>query len=252
MFIKTATNTYNMRILLTVFAALFCLSLVSCKYGFGKRVKGNGNVVSTTKTPGTFNSVEQKGSFDIEIKTAPSNEVLIEAEDNILPHIETYVDGSTLIIRTKEGFNLDPSRDIKIVVSAPSYQRIWSNGSGNITGQSVITNDEALEVGTKGSGNVNLSVNAPEIKAHTYGSGNIELTGETRQVLLESAGSGDLRAADLKSETASIDIKGSGNASAFASKELNVDVKGSGDVSYKGNPVIRSDIKGSGNIRKID
>ncbi|ULQ50595.1 head GIN domain-containing protein [Flavihumibacter fluvii] len=231
---------------------LVSLCFSSCHLGMGKKVRGDGHTVAHNRNVGAFSKVEQKGSFDIILKTGPTQEVLIDAEENISRHIDTHVENNTLIIRTEDGFWLKPTRDIRIVVTSPSFREVWSNGSGNITSESVISDSTALIIGTRGSGNITLRVQAPEIKAESYGSGNIELSGETRVVSMESAGSGNLSAEELKTEDASIDIKGSGNASVNASKTLDVSVKGSGDVTYKGNPSIKSNIKGSGNINKVD
>lgn len=235
-----------------IFTLLAMVSLCSCRFGMGKKVRGDGHVVSNTRNVGHFTKVEQKGSFDIILKTGQTQEVLIEAEENISQHIETKLEGDQLVIRTEQGFWLKPEKDIRIIVTAPRFEEVWSNGSGNITGESVIADSNSITIGTRGSGNITLQVVTPKIKAESYGSGNIELTGETREVTLESAGSGNLTADGLKAETVSIDITGSGNASANASKTLDVSVKGSGDVSYRGNPSIKTDIKGSGNINKID
>jgi endonuclease YncB( thermonuclease family) len=240
-----------MKAFLTVLAAA-CISLTSCYFGTGKKVKGNGNVTTDTRTPGSFESVEQKGSFDVELVVGEQASIALEGEENILSKIETYVDGSTLKIKTEEGFNLRPTRSVRIKVTAPRYKQVFSYGSGNIISESVIKNDEAMEVGTKGSGDVRIEVIAPEITASIYGSGNVTLKGQTRKVKLECTGSGDLNAVDLLSEDAFVDIKGSGNASVNTSKSLEVEVKGSGDVSYKGSPTIRTDFKGSGNLRKLD
>ena len=232
--------------------ALVTISFTSCRFGMGKKVRGDGHTVTSNRNLGSFSGVEQKGSFDIIVKTGSVAEVMIEAEENISSHIDTYIDDNILIIRTKEGFRLNPTRDIKIVVTAPGFSKIWSSGSGNITSENLISDSGSIVVGTSGSGNITLQVQSPVVKAESYGSGNIELTGETRDVSMESAGSGNLTADGLKAETASIEINGSGNASANASKTLDVTVRGSGDVSYKGSPAIKTDIKGSGNITKID
>lgn len=232
--------------------ALLATSLSGCHFGMGKKVRGDGHQVTSTRNPGSFTGVDQKGSFDIILRNGPAPEVTIEAEENIASHIDTHIENNTLIIRTKDGFWLKPTTDIKIVVTAPSFTEVWSNGSGNITSESVISDSSSLVVGTRGSGDITLELRSPEVKAESYGSGNIELTGETRKVVMESAGSGNLTADGLKSEDASIEINGSGNATANASKTLDVKVRGSGDVSYKGNPSIKSDIKGSGNISRIE
>ncbi|KYP13358.1 head GIN domain-containing protein [Flavihumibacter sp. CACIAM 22H1] len=240
-----------MKAFLTVLA-IACLSWTACVFNTGKKVNGNGHVTTDTRTPGAFESVEQKGSFDVELVVGDQAGITLEGEENILAKIETYIDGSTLKIATENGFNLRPTRDVRIKVTAPRYKEVFSYGSGNIISESVLKNDEPIEVGTKGSGDIRLEIIAPELSASIYGSGNVTLKGQTRKLKLECTGSGDLNAVELQSEEAFVDIKGSGNASVNTSKNLEVDVKGSGDVSYKGNPTIRTDFKGSGNLRKIE
>jgi Putative auto-transporter adhesin, head GIN domain len=240
-----------MRALFICVAALSLLSS-SCRYGMGKRVRGDGNSVVQNRQPGSFSKVEQKGSFDIILKNGPVQEVMVDAEENISKYIETRVDNNTLVIRTESGFRLIPTRDIKIVVTSPSFAEVWSNGSGNITSENLLSDSGAMLVGTRGSGDVTLQLQAPEISAESYGSGDIQLRGETRLLNLSSAGSGNLTAADLKAEDATIDITGSGNATVNASKTIDVSVKGSGDVGYKGNPSIKSSIRGSGSLNKIE
>jgi hypothetical protein len=235
---------------MAVSVASLCLS--ACVFSTGKKVRGDGNVTSSTRNPGSFSAVEQKGSFDVELLVGDQASVVVEGEENIISKIETFVDGSTLKIETEDGFNLNPTRKVRIKVTAPSYRKVYSYGSGNIISQSMIKNDEPIEVGTKGSGDIKIDITAPEVAASIYGSGNVTLKGETRKVTLECTGSGDLNAVDLLAEEAHVDIKGSGNASVNSSKNLTIDVKGSGDVRYKGNPSIQSDFKGSGGLKKLD
>lgn len=232
--------------------AVASLTLVSCRFGMGKKIRGNGNVTTTTRNPGDFHSVEQKGSFDLVLKTGDAAGVQIEAEENIAAHIETIVSGGTLEIRTEEGFRLAPKHDIRIVVTAPAFREIESFGSGNTTSEGMIADSSGIRISTRGSGDITLQVQTPEVHAESYGSGNIQISGQTRDFSLETAGSGDLTAADLQAENVTIDIKGSGNATVNASKSLEVSVRGSGDVSYKGNPSLKTDIKGSGSLHKME
>lgn len=234
---------------------LFVLSipllLSSCRYIAGERIRGNGNVRTEERSPGSFNSVASHGSFNVYVSSG-SQSVKIEAEDNLLPYIETYVDGSVLHVDTKENFWLRPSRQIKIYVSSPDFKSIHSYGSGDITGLSKITDSSKLELGVNGSANIKMDVNAPDIDAEISGSGDINLSGETKTFNGEIRGSGNVKAMDLKSEDATVKIYGSGNADVFASVKLDVHVAGSGDVHYKGNPQVSSSIAGSGRVKKVD
>jgi len=233
--------------------AVVLISLSSCRFAGGKRVKGNGNVVTKEVNRGDFTKVEQKGSFDVYLSNASSSTVKIEAEENLIDYIETYVDNNTLVIRTKEGFSLKPDRDIKIYIAAPHLTDIQSSGAGDIISQSLLSDSTKMSFEVRGSANIKVEVNAPEIQAEISGSGDMELKGQTRKFSAEVNGSGNIKALDLKAEDTEIEIKGSGDADVFASSSLNVNVRGSGDVRYKGNaPKVTNDIKGSGSVTKAD
>jgi hypothetical protein len=227
------------------------LLLASCRFVTGKRIRGNGNVRTEQRTPGNFRSVASHGSFTVYISSGPQS-LKIEAEDNLLPYIETYVDGSTLHIDTKDNFWLRPSREVRVYVSSPDFESIHSFGSGDIIGQSKITDSSHLKLGVSGSADIKMDVDAPDVDAEINGSGDIDLKGETKTFNGEIHGSGNVRAMDLKSEDATIRIYGSGDADLFASMKLDVHVGGSGDVRYKGNPQVSSNIAGSGSVKKVD
>ena len=240
-----------MRNVFLLIAVVF-ISLPSCRFAGGKRVKGNGNVVTKEVNRGDFTKVEQKGSFDVYLSNSSSTTVKIEAEENLIDYIETYVDNNTLVIRTKEGFSLKPDRDIKIYIAAPHLTDIQSSGAGDIISQSLLSDSTKMSFEVRGSANIKVEVNAPEIQAEISGSGDMELKGQTRKFNAEVNGSGNIKALDLKAEDTEIEIKGSGDADVFASSSLNVNVRGSGDVRYKGNATVTQHISGAGSVSKKD
>jgi hypothetical protein len=233
-------------------AFLFLGSIVLASCGFnGKRVKGNGHVITDDRGLTGFNGVESSGSFDVHVATG-NHSVKIEAEDNILPYIETYIDGDLVKITTKDGYWLSPSRDVRIFVTAPSFRKVFSNGSGDIIGESKITNSSKMDLDIDGSADMRLEVDAPEVSAGIHGSGNINIKGQTKKFTSEVMGSGNVKAMDLLAEETSVKIMGSGNAEVYSSVKLNVNVAGSGDVRYKGGGQVNSHIAGSGEVKKVD
>jgi hypothetical protein len=228
------------------------ISLPSCRYAFGKRVRGNGNLKTEGRTIDNFTGVSSYGPYDVMLTQDSGYKVSVEAEDNLLPYIETYVEDGTLKIRTKEGYNLHHTRGITVHVSAPSFSAIRTVGSGNILSETKINNTSAIELEATGSGDIRAKLNAPEIKAEVTGSGSINLEGETKSFNGQITGSGNINAYDLKSENVGVEILGSGNAEVFASMKLNVEINGSGDVKYKGEGQVASSIHGSGNVKKVD
>lgn len=223
----------------------------SCRFNLGKRIKGNGHVITDDRGLTGFAGVESNGSYDVHVATG-SYSVKIEGEDNILPYIETYIDGDMLKIRTKKGYWLKPDREVRIYVTAPSFKKVYSNGSGDIIGENKITNSSKMDLGIDGSADMRLEVDAPEVSAGIRGSGNINIKGQTKVFTSEVMGSGDVKAMELQAEETNVKIMGSGNADVYSSVKLNVNVAGSGDVRYKGGGQVNSHIAGSGEVKKVD
>ena len=231
---------------------LIAVSLPSCWYAFGKRVRGNGNVKTEDRSIGNFSGVSSYGPYNVYLTQDSSYKVSVEAEDNLLPYIDTYVENGELKVRTKEGYNLSNSREISVHVSAPSFSAIKTVGSGDIISQSKINNSTAIALEATGSGDIKANLNAPEVKAEVMGSGSINLEGETKSFNGNITGSGNIKAFELKSENSDVEILGSGNADVYASVKLSIEVNGSGDVKYKGNGQVASNIHGSGSVKKVD
>lgn len=236
---------------LFVFLIVAFVFFSSCRFVTGERIRGNGNVRTETRSPGSFKSVASHGSFDVFVSSG-EQAVKIEAEENLLPYIETYVEGYTLHVGTKDNYWLRPGRKVKIFVSSPDYESIRSYGSGDIIGESKIRSSSKLELGVNGSANIKMDIDAPEINTETNGSGDIFLKGETKSFEGEIHGSGNIKALDLRSGDATIKIYGSGDADVFVEGKLDVHVAGSGDVNYKGNAQISSSIAGSGRVKKVN
>ncbi len=237
------------RVLLFVLPLAVIIS--SCGFVGGKRVRGNGNVRTEDRTPGSFTGVASHGSFNVFVSTGPQS-VRIEGDENLLQYIETYVEGNTLNIETKDGYWLKPRRDINVYITNPNFSSIQSYGSGDIIGRSPISDSVKMDVGVTGSANIDLEINSPVVVAGITGSGDIKLRGETKAFKSEIHGSGNVRAMDLKSEEAEVNIAGSGDAEVYASVKLKIDVAGSGDIRYRGNAQVSSNIAGSGGVRKVD
>jgi len=237
-------------LLLLIVAAAF---IPSCNFFRGERVRGNGHQTTEERAVGSFKSVSSSGSFDIYVSSAATPAVKIEAEENLLPYIETYVDGDKLYIDTKDGYWLDNKRAMRVFVSAPEFTSIHSSGSGNIIGETKITNPHKLALSVSGSADIKMEVDAPEVEAEVSGSGDIRLQGQTKIFKTGVSGSGDIHAMDLLAEETSVQITGSGDADVYASVALDVAVTGSGDVRYKGGGQLRkSNIAGSGKVTKLE
>lgn len=214
-------------------------------------VSGSRNVVKEERQLGEFTHVEVSGSMDVYITQGSSRGLTIEAEDNIVPLVETEVNGGELEIRFKRNTNIRTHKQVKVYLTTPVLEGLNLSGSGDVEVKSHFTSAGSVEVNLSGSGDVSASFDAPELNVSLAGSGNIDLKGQTRDLHISIAGSGNCEADELLAETAEVNIAGSGNADVHASRDLKVSSLGSGNVRYKGAPSLNVNKLGSGTVRKL-
>ena len=225
--------------------------MTACFFG-GERVKGNGNLKTEQRNVSAFDRVEAHGAINLFVTQGELQPVRIEGDENLLQYIEVVQQGGELEIKTRNNINLDPTKDIKVYVSAPGYRRIAVSGASNIIGQNKISGSD-LELDISGAGEIKMEVDVPEIKTEMSGSGAITLKGQTRKFVLETSGAAKAMCYGLLSEETIVDISGAGEAQVYASQRLQVDVSGAGNVSYKGEVKnISQEVSGAGSVRNAN
>jgi hypothetical protein len=230
---------------------LFCIPLLLLVVLAGcDSVSGSRNVVKEDRQLGDFSEVSVSGSMDVYITQGNTRNLTIEAEDNIIPLIETEMHDNDLEIRFKRNTNIRNHKPVKIFLTTPVLEGLNLNGSGDVEVKSHFSSPGSMRFSLSGSGDLSGSFNAPEMRVDLAGSGDIELKGQTRDLNISIAGSGNCDADELLAETAEVNIAGSGNADVHASRALKANLLGSGNVRYKGEPTINLSKLGSGSVRK--
>lgn len=233
--------------LITAIIILLSLNVSAQSWWNSKKVKGNGNVVTKTRTIDSFDKVSVGGSFDVNLVDGTEGKITIKGESNLLPYIETEVRNGKLKIKFKENTNIRTTKRLVVTVPFERIEAVSLGGSGNISVQKRMKADDAsFNIG--GSGNITANVDANNVKASIGGSGNIKLKGKTDNFKCSIAGSGSVKAYDLDTNTLKASIAGSGSVQTSVSSKIKASVVGSGSVYYKGNPKIDSNSIGSGDV----
>ncbi len=229
------------------------LLLASCQGILGKRVHGNGNIKTEDRPVSDFKNVDVSGAAKVLVSQGDHPSVKIEGDENLLPYMEVNQIGNKIEVREKPGFNLVPTTDLKVYVTAPVFNDIDASGACDIIGQTKIANPENLAMHVSGAGDIKMEVDAPRLKAEVSGSGSVDLKGQTKDVYLDLTGAGHAHCFDLLSESTKVDISGAGSAEVYASVKLEADVSGAGTVKYKGNATdVKQNVSGAGSVQKVD
>ncbi len=229
------------------------ISLVSCGRFMGKRIRGNGVIKTEDRTVSSFKKVEASGAIKLMVSQGDFKPVRLEGDENILPYVEIKQDGDQIEIRTRPGYNISPTNDLIVYVTAPVYSSIEVSGASDIKGQNKISNPENLKLEASGAGDIEMDVDAPEISAQITGSGSIRLKGQTKDLDIDLSGAGHAYCFDLLSENTKVDISGAGSAEIYASVKLDAQVSGVGNVTYKGNAAsVTQHVSGAGSVSKSE
>ena len=166
--------------------------------------------------------------MDVVVENQNKDTIEIVAQENLLPLIQTIIEGDSLTISTEKNYTTKEPMMIKI-------------GKTDLKG-----------VAVNGSGDVDLQAcNEAGVSLAIAGSGDIKIKGATKKLNASIVGSGDINAENLVAENGNINISGSGDAAVQVTGELNANIIGSGDIVYHGEPAkISKSIIGSGDIRK--
>ena len=222
---------------------------------WGKKIKGNGNIVTIERSTDNYDAISVSGWFDVMLVDGTEGKLSIEGEENLLEYIKTEVKDGKLVIKVKKGYNLQPSswkKDgvIKVTVPVESLSALSLSGSGDIVGKKTISASE-FSTSMSGSGDITLDLECKTITASMSGSGDINLSGTTEVFEAQISGSGDIRAYDLIADNVDARVSGSADIKVTANEMLTARVSGSGDIHYKGDPKkIDSKSSGSGDITK--
>src|SRR5579872_4493844 len=130
--------------------------LASCDDFAGKRVHGDGNIKSDDRSVSDFKRLDLRVAGDVYLTQGDHPAVKIETDNNLLQYIDVQQDGYKVTIRERPGFHLVSSTDLKIYVTAPTYNTVNISGACNLETQNKISNSEGFELHMSGAGNIHV------------------------------------------------------------------------------------------------
>ncbi len=215
-------------------------------------VKGNGRMQREQRQVGRFDRIVSLGSMDVRVQQSPSAQgVVVEAEANVLPLVETMVRGGVLTIKYKSGSSFSTRRGVRITVTTPVLRSAELRGSGDLHFARGFR-QPSLEVSLAGSGDVSFADAAidGDLLVNVKGSGDVEgqvMTGGNVRITL--LGSGDVSLSLGRPQSVGASLNGSGDVN-LRGETLHAVLSsaGSGDISCRQLTARRAEVtfRGSG------
>lgn len=222
------------------FSTLLSVSLM------GQSITGNGNVQKESRSHSGFTGVKVGGAFDVVLTQGNSYRVIIESDDNVLPHIKTKVEDGVLKIYTKGNFR--KVNTMNAYITLPELDRLDVSGAADVTSRSTFRTNK-MDIGLSGASDVALNIEVRDLDCGISGSADLKLSGSADNIKMGVSGSGDLDGSELYGHRGTAGVSGSGSIKVHLSDALTASVSGAGDITCYGNPSSRQvQTSGSGEV----
>jgi hypothetical protein len=188
---------------------------------------GSGHAVTEPRAVGAFSRVDLSGAADVEVSIGPVQSVEVTLDDNLIPLVETKVEGDTLKIDSTQSYN--SSLGLKIKIVAPSLEGFAVSGAANLHAVGLAAKTFSLDIS---------------------GAGNADLQGSVDALDVQVSGAAKIQANDLTAKQVKVDLSGASSAEVCATESLDATVSGAGSVQYRGHPAhITQNISGAGSVQ---
>jgi hypothetical protein len=190
-------------------------------------IRGSGVRKTEKRDLPAFNSIETSGAFEVEVNCQKPASFEIEADDNIVPLIETEVRNGVLHVSTTKSYV--STGGIVLRIAVPDLASIKNTGAGKFH-VSDVKNDN--------------------FEIQSTGAAQVVASGQSKSVKIGSTGAGKIDAHNLRANTAEVNVTGAAAVDVYAIDTLDVTVSGAGRVTYSGDPKVNKHISGAGQVTK--
>ena len=238
-------------LLLTCVLALGATQVQALEFLGKKVVTGSGQAASVKRELSPFHQISISLPGTVELVQGSSENIVIDADDNLLPLIETVVKSGELNIRAIKGVSLAHGGKIRITLNARSIEALSVAGSCELA--SARLQSPAFKGEIAGGGSITVQdLQSDNVAVSIAGSGRFEVRGAAKAMDISIAGSGDVVAPRFSVQDVNISIAGSGKTTVWARNSLSISITGTGDVYYYGETTAKEkSIDGSRRIKKL-
>lgn len=223
------------------------LTLSACNVNM-ESVGGSGTVTSEARSVAGIRGVTLATLGDLTIELGGQESLTIEAEDNLLPYLETEVRGGILTIRNTAGKSLRPTKPVRYHLTVNNLEMLETTSSGNIEAPAIQVDQFTAAISS--SGDLHLAgIAADKLEVVISSSGDLTIdSGEVAEQRITLSSSGDYEGSDVRCQAANAWLTSSGQATIWVTESLDADLSSSGNLNYYGRPEINETMSSSGKV----
>lgn len=238
--------------------------------GCAKAIIPNGDIVNESRDISEFSAINVSSGIHVVVNSDSYQEsVEVEAADNVIGYVETYLSGSTLIIKIRDGITIKHPASIKVTVTSAFIEVMSASGGSLIEypyGNGYLNSVELrggsrlkgkfigrdVELSLSGGSRVEGVLNADFVSLYLSGGSVASIGGEANNILFFGSGGSRIYGFNFTIiYGATIQLTGGSVAQLTVNGGIMIDASGGSKFIYRGNgDVIRQSLSGGSTVVK--
>lgn len=232
-----------------------------------------GPMVSEYRDVERFERISVSAGINLVVCTGEQH-VSVEANENIISYVETYVKKNTLIIRPMKHVLFGHNADVVVYVDIENICAIEASGGAEVMISSILTTDNLsvsvsgggslecddngiidcgqLSVDLSGGSKASLLLVCDRLLTDVSGGGNIFLAGTVTTADINLSGGSRLKAYQMETTEMDVVMSGGGYAEVYVTDYLYANLSGGSKMRYKGSPRIKTSLSGGSEALPVE
>ena len=227
------------------------VSLTACNFDLHLgQVDGNGNVTTEERpVDSDFDQVKGSAGIDVYLTEGDELKIVVEADDNLIPLIETKIQDGKLKITTTESIGRAKAK--KVHVTYKTLTAVYASSGADVIGNSVIKS-EILTLDCSSGADLEVDIIAKEVYADVSSGAEMKISGRAVNLTASASSGSDLKAKDLEVKSCKARASSGADIVVNVKEEIDGTASSGGDIRYYGDPTaVRVKDGASGSIRKM-
>jgi hypothetical protein len=244
---KKETRMNNKMVMALTAALVLFATNAACGLVF---VRGTGNVISEERQVSGFNNISVSGGMHLYLSQGDEEMLQIEAEDNILPFIESYVEDGLLVVRYERGRSFRTQYPVRVHAVMVEVREIIGSGGSQIQTKN-IESDTLSIVLSGGGGGEFMSIDTTHLSVNFSGGSKGTFSGRAAEQVVCISGGGRYHAEEVESNSTRINLSGGAGGIVWVKDSLDATLSGGSLLEYYGDPRVTQQLSGGSRILNI-
>jgi hypothetical protein len=213
---------------------LIAISAVGCIHS----QRGNGVPGSDVRTLTGFDSIAVADSIHATIGSGPWSSLVLTGDENLLPLVETVVEGNGLVVRVRPFLVLEPTLPLKMTLTLPTLVGVAASGAATLSAETAPSD----RFNADASGDASIDVHGLAATSTTIaasGGATVNLSGRSGTLSVDASGGAHVLTETVSATDATVAASGDAEVEVDVSQSLSASLSGGSQLRVWGQPRTR-------------